>query len=353
MSSSEMQTINVLNSVFKIVQRYILPVVLVLANAGNLFSALIFARKSWRKNVCVFYFNICLVFNTCYINSSMLGSMFIYGFGINLLNANAILCKLYTYTSFLFSTLTPTVLILASIDRLLISSQNVDTRLYSSKRLAYFSVSVSTAVWTVCFFICYYSNAIGYQEFVSYSSLIINSAFFVIMIILSITAFKNVRQLRAIPRHQRQQIRSMTKKDFQLLRCLFVQDVVYILFSVSISVYIVYAPATVRKTRTPLEKAFDDLFSNEQLPSSPSVLCEFRDLSERIQSLSQRIEANYLPDRWERSGTLARRRQQQTRTDGEEQWRSECRGCLTGMNNDSHRVRTVSILFIPFSSSLK
>lgn len=270
--------INTLNAVFGIVQRYILPVVYVLANIGNLSSALIFARKSWRKNVCVFYFNMSLLFNTCYINSSMLGSIFVFGFNINLLNSNAIFCKLYSYTSFLFSTLLPTVLILASTDRLLISSQNVDTRLYSSKRLAYFSVSVSTGVWTMYFChilimvdlqevfpgfnICFYSNAIGYREFVSYSSVILNSAFFVIMIILSIVAFKNVRQLRAIPRHQRQQIRSMNKKDFQLLRCLFAQDVVYILFNVSISVYMVYAPATVAQIRTPLEKALGDLFSN-------------------------------------------------------------------------------------------
>ena len=55
----------------------------------------------------------------------------------------------FIYVSFLFSTLLPTILILASIDRLLISSQNVDTRLYSSKRLAYFSISISTFFWIV------------------------------------------------------------------------------------------------------------------------------------------------------------------------------------------------------------
>ncbi len=69
------------------------------------------------------------------------------GFNINLHDTNVVLCKLYIYVEFLFSTLSPTVLILASIDRLLISSQNVDTRLYSSKRLAYFSVSISTFFW--------------------------------------------------------------------------------------------------------------------------------------------------------------------------------------------------------------
>ena len=144
MSSSDSSIVDILNNFSSILQRYIIPVIYVLANVGNLCSALIFARKSWRKNVCVFYFYVCLLVDTFYINSTILGSIFLFGYNINLLNSSAILCKLFLYISFLFSTLLPTILVLASIDRLLISSQNVDTRLYSSKRLAYFSVSVST-----------------------------------------------------------------------------------------------------------------------------------------------------------------------------------------------------------------
>jgi hypothetical protein len=123
----------------------------VLGNVGNLLSALIFEKKSRRKNVCVFDFNSCLFFNTCYINSITLGSIFISGFNIILQNSNVILCKVYCYTSYLFSTFYSTVLILASIHRLLISSQNVDTHLHNSKHLAYFSISISTFFWIVFF----------------------------------------------------------------------------------------------------------------------------------------------------------------------------------------------------------
>ena len=56
------------------------------------------------------------------------------------------------YAMYLVSNLVSTILILASIDRLLISSRNIDTRLYSSRRLAYFSVSISVFVW-VAFYI--------------------------------------------------------------------------------------------------------------------------------------------------------------------------------------------------------
>ncbi|CAF4264335.1 unnamed protein product, partial [Adineta steineri] len=72
----------------------------------------------------------------------MFGSIFTLGYNIAAQNNNVALCKIYIYVAYICATCSPTVLILASIDRLLISSQNVDTRLYSSKRLAYFMISI-------------------------------------------------------------------------------------------------------------------------------------------------------------------------------------------------------------------
>jgi hypothetical protein len=211
----------------------------------------------------------------------MLASIFLFGFKINLKNSNVVLCKVYFYAAFFLSTLLPTVLILASIDRLLISSQNVDTRLYSSKRLAYFSLSINTVFWFIfyfhilikvniqkirpSYFVCYYDLSQVYLYFVSYSSLIINCLFCLIMIVLCMFAFKNVQRICAVPRQQRKQIRTMTKKDFQLLRCLFAQDIVYIIFSISLSVSMVYQTATIYKIRTPLERAMVNFFNHFSL----------------------------------------------------------------------------------------
>ena len=65
------------------------------------------------------------------------------------MSSSIVLCKLFFYIAYVFSSYYPIVLILASVDRLLISSQNVDRRLYSSKRLAYLSISVSTLIWSI------------------------------------------------------------------------------------------------------------------------------------------------------------------------------------------------------------
>jgi hypothetical protein len=277
MSSSDSSCIETLNNTIIYLNRYIIPVFYILGNVGNLLSMLIFAKKSWRKNVCVFYFNICLVSNSFYINSAVLVAFFS-DFNINPYNSISVLCKLYFYVVFLVSTLLPTVLILASIDRLLISSQNVDTRLYSSKRLAYFSVSINTVFWLIFFvhilikvniqeiypseFVCYYDLSQFYLNFVSYCSLIVNFLFCLIMIVLCMFAFKNVRRIRNVPQQQRKQIRTMTKKDFQLLRCLFAQDIVYIIFSIGLSISTVYQAATMHQMQTPLEQAINTFFYN-------------------------------------------------------------------------------------------
>jgi hypothetical protein len=108
MSSSDTYIIQTLDNIYISLYQYVLPIFYVLGNIGNLLSASVFLKHSWRKKVCVFYFNICLLFNSCYINSYILGSIFTVGYNINIDNSNVILCKLFFYVGFLFSTLLPT-----------------------------------------------------------------------------------------------------------------------------------------------------------------------------------------------------------------------------------------------------
>lgn len=280
MDSNEEYLVLLLNNIIRYTFQYVVSLLYILGNLGNAFSAWIFLQRAWRKNVCVFYFNICLLFNTCYINGTLLGSIFTLGFNINLHNSFTSLCKLFYYTALVFSTLFPTVLFLASLDRLLISSHNVDTRLYSSKRLAYVLITISTLFWSLFFihalvkvdiqelypsyFVCYYDQSVAYTQFALYSGLIINLLLIIPMIFLLIVTFRNVHRIRAIPRQQRQQIRSMTKKDLQLLRCLFVQDVIYVIFSIPINIFYVVQALPRDRPPTPMEQAigyFFNLFS--------------------------------------------------------------------------------------------
>ena len=278
MSSTDSGLITRLSDVPILLHRYVIPILLVLGNLGNGISISIFLKRSWRKKVCSFYFVVCLLCNTMLLNSSIIGSILVTGYHVNIQNSNRVLCKLFYFTSYFFSPLYPIILILASIDRLLISSQNVDTRLYSSKRLAYFSISTSVTVWFLfslhilikvdirqidpSISICYYELSKSYLDFFLYSSVFISVSIPAVMVILSILSFKNVRRIRTVPRQQRKEIRSMTRKDFQLLRCLYAHSVVYILCSLPISFSIVRSTTVRYQNRTPLEQAVDTFLND-------------------------------------------------------------------------------------------
>ena len=281
MALTDFEAIEQLNKITTYAYRYGNLTICVIGNIGNLLSAFVLLQKSWRKNVCVFYLLVDLLLSTIYLNSSILGTTLILGFNINLLLSNAILCKLFLYTSLWTTMLTPTILTVAAIDRLLLSSQNVDTRLYSSRRLAYFSVGIGTAFWlifslhglikgdiqhlgpTIAF--CCYDSEKTYQQFISFSSMLFNIFFCFILLLLSAMSFKNVHRLRAIPRQQQQQrtrVRAMNKKDFQLLRCLFTQVIVYIICSAFPTGYSIYSIATRYQDRTLLQEILNSVVMN-------------------------------------------------------------------------------------------
>lgn len=270
-SSSDRYYIDLFNYLIARIFQYGNLMIYIVGTLGDLVSIGIFLRKKWRKNVCVFYFLVCLLLSLIYLNSTILATCLITGWNIDGVASSIIVCKLMFYFTFVTTTLIPTVLILASVDRLLISSQNIDTRLYSSRRLAYLLIGISSLFWILfnihtlikvnihhlgpSFTICYYDLSSFYLNFVNYSLMSLNCSFCLLMIILSILSFKNVRRIRAVPRQQRKQVRTMTKRDFQLLRCLFVQDVVYISVSISSSFYAIYRMSTREDERTELQLA--------------------------------------------------------------------------------------------------
>ena len=111
--------------------------------------------------------------------------------------------------------------------------------------------------------VCTYDFSPSYLNFLMYSILIISILILLILIILSILAFKNVRRIRADPSHtKRNQIRTMNKKDFQLLRCLYVHNIVYIIGSLIVPVSICYTVTLDYQRATPLQFALNNFLND-------------------------------------------------------------------------------------------
>lgn len=278
MSASNDYYTNLLNAAVDGMHGYGDLVIYIIGTIGNLLSIAIFLKKKWRKNVCVFYFLVFLLLGIVHLNATVLTAALLEKWNIQDIHHSAFLCKLMFYVAYESANLVPTVLILASVDRLLISSQNVDTRLYSSRRLAYLLIGGSTVFWLLFnihilikanlqqvapfYFVCYYDFSVVYLNFVNYSAAVFNCVFFLLTIIFSAFSVKNIRRIRAIPRQQRREARSMTKKDFQLLRCLFAQNIAYIVLSSFLNIYSVYRVITRDEIRTPYQTALVEFIYN-------------------------------------------------------------------------------------------
>ncbi|UJR29740.1 hypothetical protein I4U23_017288 [Adineta vaga] len=163
-----------------------------------------------------------------------------------------------------FDVLSPLYLILASIDRIYITSLNALTRQRSTPRLAYFCI-ISTTLFCLLFhshtlflteifeaapayIICYFQLD-TYLTFIGYYLILIRGILIpLILIILAIWTVRNVQNIgRVIPlptsgtngNQVTGHIHSSKSKDRQLIRILLCNVIIYIIFSTMISVVLI------------------------------------------------------------------------------------------------------------------
>ena len=132
---------------------------------------------------------------------------------INPSSTNLAFCRLRTYTAFVFSSLSTSYLIFASIDRVLITSLNVQTRRRSTRRLAFVSIFSVTLFWLIGhnhalvftsilqrgpnYFICAF-NAGWYTTFTGYYTL---TQLILVSLLLGIFVLWTMHNLRSRRRH--------------------------------------------------------------------------------------------------------------------------------------------------------
>ena len=214
---------------------------------------IVFNRKTLRKNPCSIYMTAVYTINFIYIATLMISSILSVGFGITSIIRTLGLCRFYMYMAYVLDSLSPGYLILASVDRLLITSPHARTRQRSTCRLAFISITCMTAAWLLFHthalvlsnviqlgpnvFICYtfdptYLTAIGYYALTK--SIAIPS----LLIALGVLTVRNVRKLslnRAAPESSGntastiRAVQASHHKDRQLVRIILADIGIYVL----------------------------------------------------------------------------------------------------------------------------
>ena len=249
-------------------------ILILLGTVGCLINLAVFTQKNHRKNPCSIYFIAYNIFNLCYIYLSLFGLTLEIVYNIDPSASNLVVCRLRIYFSILLNWSNPFFLILASIDRIMITSNNIHIRQRSTCRFAYVSIIVGTIFWCVFhshalvysniiefspnLFICYHQPGI-YLTFMGYYSVTKEMTALLLLIICALWTVKNVHnahRVRIAPHIHpnslaRQDPRNLhTTKDRQLIRMLLMDIVIYAIFSFLMAIFLMYQEITQNKEKS-------------------------------------------------------------------------------------------------------
>ncbi|CAF1000300.1 unnamed protein product [Adineta ricciae] len=251
------------------------PIVVILGTICCTISLLVFSQKKLRKNPCAMYLIAVNISNFLYIYLSILIVILALGYNIDLSSYNIIICRFIYYFSLLFDGLSSFYLILASIDRVLVTSVSALTRQRSTRRLAIASLTLGTIFWMVfhChtfifiikqelapgYFICYFQAGL-YAALVGYYSTIIKGILTsLLLIIFGLWTRKNLRNIHhrqvappgATNMHPiGQNDTTVHLKNRQFALMLLMEILIYITFTSMLSIIGVYQQIAKNEAQT-------------------------------------------------------------------------------------------------------
>ena len=246
------------------------PICIFIGTISGILGLIVFTQKGLRKSPCSIYFTAYNIAILILIYISFLPLTLELGYDIVPASYNLFLCRLRLYITFLLNCLCPFYLLLASVDRVLVTSPNARTRRRSTHRLAYISILIGTLCWIiglshVLIFskiitietgstVCYLTLG-WYSAAISYGSLTKEILIPLLMSIFGLWAIRNVRRVRRVTIgtttttsgivYQTGGILNSTRaKDRQLMLMLLVDITIYIFFSLILAISLMYEQIT-------------------------------------------------------------------------------------------------------------
>ena len=245
------------------------PILMLIGTVSCIINIIIFNKKNLRRSPC----SICLIaFNTVsflLLYLSFLPAILQIGYNIEPGAYNLIYCRLRYYLGFLLACLPPFYLVLASIDRTLVTSLNARMRQLSNRYFMYKCVFIVTLFWILFhihaliyttilqygpnYFICYFQPGL-YTVLVSYYTLIVNGI--IPLILLSIFGILTIKNMHGTPVRNliatrsinqgkiRNNIKIFYRKDQQLIRMLLIEILTCIIFNFIHPTVLLYSQIT-------------------------------------------------------------------------------------------------------------
>ncbi|UJR18083.1 hypothetical protein I4U23_004983 [Adineta vaga] len=263
-----------LQLVQKYLFQYLGSIIITFGSIGCLLSWIVFNKKTLRKNPCSIFMTAFHISNFAYIITLILPAVLSIGYGMTFIANTLSLCRFNLYMAFALDILSPSCLVLASIDRLLVTSPNALTRQRSTCRLAYISVICAALLWLLLhchalilmyiiqlgpnIFICYTQSSI-YLTIINYYTLIKNILVPSLLAGLGVLAIRNVRHLNhnrivheasVITMGNHRGIQAVHSKDRQLVRILLIDIGIYVICTYPQTAFNLYQQITQYQMRS-------------------------------------------------------------------------------------------------------
>ncbi len=264
--SSEYSFIAWLVSIQTNLYRFGGPVLMGVGTVSCILSVIVFTKKNLRKNPCSIYFIAFNISNFLLIFTSILFSTMANGYNIDPTLYNLTFCHFRFYGILLFDILSPSYLILASIDRILITSRNALTRQRSTRRLVFICIISITLFWMLFhihaliltnyiqlapgYIICYFQPGVYLMLMNYYSSIIKGILIPLLIIILALWIVKNVRSrpciapVSIIPTAVTTAIKNVRaaghSRNRQIFQILLTDISIYVILNLILTIIVIY-----------------------------------------------------------------------------------------------------------------
>lgn len=286
MSSNSTSIINNLNNISIYLNQYFGIFIFLFGSIGNILNILVLSQRSLRSNPCALFFLVSSISNLIAIQSG-LTSRILSGWNMDL-TANVLwLCKFRIFISFPSRTAAYWFILLATIDRWLLSSTNINRRQKSTLKNAQYSIVIVIILSIILYIhapICYEisSSNVPLQcygktktcrlsvdlmyGFITILLPILLMNIFSLMTIFNIRRRKNsIRPLCRLTNNQltmRIECRHMKKTDQRLLLMLCTQIILFTILAFPIVIQRIYTTAMVNNQTSNLQAAIESFIFN-------------------------------------------------------------------------------------------
>jgi hypothetical protein len=289
-----------------------IPICVSIGNLDCILGLFVFFQKRMRKSPCILYLIGYMLSNLVYIDFTVLTTL-LSGYGMDMSVRSTASCCIRMYISFVFSAIPSYLLVMASMDRMFISSSNVQTRLQSNRRFALLMIGAISIFWALFHLHAFFFSEIqltygvrlscntqpgGPATFVSYYGLI-NA-----IIPISLMAGFGIRTLVNIRRARRNHVHA---KDRRIIAMLIVQLGIYICLRLPVSLDLVYGQITKSNFKTSNQVLI------EQFVYFVAIFCQFVQVS--ISPLMNLITKSFRSELKRAVSNLTGRTQRQSHID--------------------------------------